>query len=208
MHAYNADATLARSVGSVLAQTYGDFELIIVDDGSRDGSAGMARLLAIEDRRIRTLRQPRAGASAARNRGIEAATGEYITFLGADEVWPPTRLARHIAFMDKAPECGVTLEPDWSGANLFVHRAVFAEAGPFNLDLTDGDEVEWIARVQKLTDWQIHNLAAATPTRPLAPAAAVPPAAKPAPARHLLARRLGGLAALVAGALDAKILTS
>jgi len=208
MHAYNADATMAASVASVLGQTYGDFELIIVDDGSRDGSAGMARLLAIEDRRIRTLRQPRAGATAARNRGIEAATGEYLTFLGADEIWAPTRLARHLAFMDTAPDCGVTLEPDWAGANLFVHRAVFAEAGPFNRELTDGDEVEWIARVQNLTDWQIHNLASVTPPRLLAPVAAVPPTASPMPARHMLARRLGGLAAFVAGALDPRILTS
>jgi glycosyltransferase involved in cell wall biosynthesis len=207
MHAYNADATMAASVASVLGQTYGDFELIIVDDGSRDGSAGMARLLAIEDRRIRTLRQPHGGGAAARNRGLTAAAGEYLTFLTAAEIWAPSRLARHLAFMDKAPECGVTIEPDWASANLFVHRAVFAEAGPFNTDLPDGDEVEWIARVQDLTDWQIHNLGNVAP--PFMPPVGHGPAAsahgRPAPSRPA-ARRFGGMAAFLVGALDRRIL--
>jgi glycosyltransferase involved in cell wall biosynthesis len=196
MSAYNADATMARSVASVLAQSYADFELIIVDDGSRDGSAGMARLLAIEDRRIRTLRQAHAGTASARNRGIAAATGEYLAFLGAGDLWSRTRLARHLAVMESAPECGVTLEAHDETAGLFAHRAVFAEAGPFNADLADGDECEWLARVQDLTDWQVARLEAATPARPVLaggrmPAPPLAAAALPAPR----ARRFGGLAA-------------
>jgi len=192
MPVYNADATMAAAVASVLAQSFGDFELIIVDDGSRDGSAGLARLLAIDDRRIRPLRQVHAGLASARNTGLAAARGEYLAFIGTDDRWAPARLGRHIALMDGMPACGVLLEAGEAARTPFVHRAVFAEAGPFNADLGDDAAREWLARVQDLTDWEIHSLgSAAGVTMPAAGAPAPRPAA-PRPRLGVLAAFLGG----------------
>jgi glycosyltransferase involved in cell wall biosynthesis len=202
MSCYNNDATLAAAVDSILGQTIRDIELIIVDDGSRDGSAGMARLLAIDDRRIRLLRQTRSGALAARNRGIAAATGEYLAFAGAAEIWPHDHLARHLTVMDGTPECGVTT--DAAGAPVLAHAAVLAEAGPFNAELVD-DEREWIARVLALTDWDIQTVSGRDETRRRQTLYTVAPSAAAAvgrrgPAGSGLRARLGLLAARLAGA--------
>lgn len=87
MPCYNAAAHLPASVGSVLAQTFPDWELIAVDDGSTDGT--QAWLKAQADRRIRTLSQPNRGVSAARNAGLATAKGRYVAFLDADDTWSP-----------------------------------------------------------------------------------------------------------------------
>lgn len=98
--AYQAADTLARAVGSVQAQTRTDWELLVVDDGSRDSTAVIAQGLAEADARISVLHQPaNSGAAAARNRAIRAARGRYIAFLDADDTWEPDKLARQIGFM-------------------------------------------------------------------------------------------------------------
>jgi glycosyltransferase involved in cell wall biosynthesis len=96
---WNAAATLAATVASVQAQSLTDWEMLVIDDGSTDGSLALAEALARRDARIRVLAQPRAGAAAARNRGIRAARGRFIAFLDADDLWRPGKLELQIGFM-------------------------------------------------------------------------------------------------------------
>jgi teichuronic acid biosynthesis glycosyltransferase TuaG len=98
---WNAAATLAAAVASVRAQTRGDWEMLIVDDGSTDGSRALAEALAAGEPRIRLLGwAENRGAAAARNAGIRAAQGRVITFLDADDLWRPEKLARQIGYME------------------------------------------------------------------------------------------------------------
>jgi glycosyltransferase involved in cell wall biosynthesis len=101
---YNAERYLGEALESVLAQTYSDYEVIVVNDGSTDGSEQVA--LGFGDR-IRYIRQENAGPGAARNRGIELARGELIAFLDADDLWLPGKLAAQVEFMETHP--GVVL---------------------------------------------------------------------------------------------------
>lgn len=90
--AYNCISSLEYCVCSVRQQTYPDFELILVDDGSTDGSNALCDKLATEDTRIRVIHKPNGGVSSARNAGIDAATGEYITFCDSDDYLEPDYL--------------------------------------------------------------------------------------------------------------------
>jgi len=99
--AYNAAWCLGRSIESVLAQTFRDFELIVVDDGSTDGTGAV--LVAL-DEEIRVVRKPNGGLSSARNAGIAAAGGRYVAFLDADDWWSPEKLARQVELMEARPE--------------------------------------------------------------------------------------------------------
>lgn len=82
---YNKEQSIASTINSVLAQTYKDFEIVVVDDGSTDKSADVVR--AIDDDRIVFISQENQGVSAARNTGIIAAKGEYVAFLDGDDLW-------------------------------------------------------------------------------------------------------------------------
>lgn len=84
---YNTEKELERCVRSVTCQTYRDFELILVDDGSRDGSGAICDALAAEDERIKVIHQKNAGSSEARNTGVRASAGEYLLFLDSDDMW-------------------------------------------------------------------------------------------------------------------------
>lgn len=99
--AYNAAATLRRAISSVLGQTEPPNEVIIVDDGSTDGT----RAIALEyGSAVRCLSQPNGGASAARNRGIEASRADWVAFLDADDEWRPEKLARQRALLAARPQ--------------------------------------------------------------------------------------------------------
>lgn len=102
---YNKEKQIARTLRSVLAQTYQDFEVVIVDDGSTDGSAG--EVGKFSDPRIRLVSQKNAGVSAARNRGIEEARGEHVAFLDADDEWKADYLATQHSLAEKYPGCDV-----------------------------------------------------------------------------------------------------
>lgn len=103
---------LLQAVESVRAQTFGDWELIVADDGSTDGSPEAVE--ALHDARIRVLRQPHAGrAAVARNTGVRAARGEWVAFLDSDDVWEPHKLA---AQLDLARAAGVR----WSYTGLVL----------------------------------------------------------------------------------------
>lgn len=101
---YNREHLLSRSLDSVLAQTFTDFEVLVVDDGSTDGTAVLMAEYEARDGRIRYLSQPRnAGVSAARNRGLREARGDFIAFLDSDDEWFPTKLERQITRFKALP---------------------------------------------------------------------------------------------------------
>jgi glycosyltransferase involved in cell wall biosynthesis len=97
---YNRWPMVRAAVESVLAQTYKSLELIIVDDGSTDGTL---RSLSGCDARARIVRQERKGVAAARNAGVEIAHGKYIAFLDSDDLWLPNKLAVQTEFMEQHP---------------------------------------------------------------------------------------------------------
>jgi glycosyltransferase involved in cell wall biosynthesis len=97
MPVYNAAATLDATVASVVEQSFQRFELIAVDDGSGDESLSLLRAHAARDPRIRVLSQANAGASAARNRGVESGCAPFVAFIDADDIWHCEKLERHIA---------------------------------------------------------------------------------------------------------------
>ena len=96
---YNGEKYIAETIESVLAQTYPDWEMIIIDDGSKDNSAEIIGDYVQKDSRIQYIYQQNAGSAAARNNGIRRAEGQYIALLDADDLWLPTFLEKQIAFM-------------------------------------------------------------------------------------------------------------
>jgi len=124
--AYNAAWCIRRALDSVFAQDYRDFEVIVVDDGSSDGTAA---ILASYGAAVRVVSKPNGGLSSARNAGIAAARGEYVAFLDADDRWLPAKLSRQVALLDRQPGllfCSTTTKveapggqrlPDWRCGN-------------------------------------------------------------------------------------------
>lgn len=104
---YNRAKTLPRAIGSVLAQTYTDYELIIVDDGSTDDTPAVLQPYAAREN-VRVIFQQNAGAAAARNAGVTAALGRYIAFQDSDDEWLPEKLAVAVSALDgPGSEAGV-----------------------------------------------------------------------------------------------------
>lgn len=102
--AFNAVRTVVRTIESALAQTHVQQEVIVVDDGSSDGTADIVTSTFGE--RVRLLRQANAGASSARNSGIAAARGQLIALLDADDIWLPHKLERQVRYLVANPEVG------------------------------------------------------------------------------------------------------
>lgn len=102
---YNKEQSIASTLQTVLKQTYQDFEIVIVNDGSTDHS--VEEVAKVLDLRIHLIHQSNAGVSAARNRGIEEAKGEYIAFLDADDEWKPDYLKTQYELTLKYPGCSV-----------------------------------------------------------------------------------------------------
>ncbi|EKC57918.1 glycosyl transferase, group 2 family protein [human gut metagenome] len=102
---YNKKDQVSNTIATVLAQTYQDFEVIIVNDGSTDDS--VAEVEKVQDSRIRLIHQQNAGVSVARNRGIEASKGDLIAFLDADDEWNPGYLESQYQLFRKYPDCSV-----------------------------------------------------------------------------------------------------
>lgn len=101
MPAYNAARYLSQSVESVRCQTFVDWELIVIDDGSEDETAEIAKRFAVSDARVRVISQENGGQASARNSGLAAARGDLIAFLDADDLWVCDKLERQIAVMEK-----------------------------------------------------------------------------------------------------------
>ncbi len=101
MPAYNCADYIVESIRSVQSQTYRNWELIIADDKSTDGTVDIVRVMAEDDNRIRLLETDRnLGPAAARNRAMDVANGNYIAFLDSDDVWYPDKLQKQLDFME------------------------------------------------------------------------------------------------------------
>lgn len=98
---YNGARFLGETIESVLAQTYPNWEMIIVDDGSIDNSAEIARNYMGKDNRIKLIQQANGGSAAARNNGIKNANGRYIALLDSDDLWEPEFLDSQLNFMNE-----------------------------------------------------------------------------------------------------------
>ncbi|MCB9988482.1 MAG: glycosyltransferase family 2 protein [Rhodospirillales bacterium] len=110
--AYNAETTITETIDSVLAQTYKNLEIIIVDDGSTDGTPALLDAIADKHDNIKIIRQKNAGVAAARNTAIAAAQGSYIAPMDADDLWHPQRIAMHVAALEAAgPQTAVAYSP-------------------------------------------------------------------------------------------------
>lgn len=102
MPLYNSARFLSSSIESVINQTYKNWELLLIDDCSKDDSVIIAQSYSDQDKRIRLLRLPKnSGAAIARNEGIRIASGRYISFLDSDDIWLPNKLKEQIDFMEK-----------------------------------------------------------------------------------------------------------
>lgn len=101
---YNCAKFLGQAIDSALKQTYRDFEIIVVDDGSTDGTRA---LVAVYEESVRYVYQSNQGASAARNAALSRSNGEFIAYLDADDLWRPDKLSRQVEFLDAHPNCGL-----------------------------------------------------------------------------------------------------
>lgn len=116
----NGERFIAEAIESVIAQTFADWELILVDDGTTDGATAIAQRYAAEHPgRIRYIEHPgheNRGMSASRNAGIRAARGEFVAFVDADDIWLPRRLEVHVAVLDAHADVSMTMAPTllWS----------------------------------------------------------------------------------------------
>ena len=166
--AYNATATLADTVASVRRQRAGQLEIVIVDDGSTDGTATLVRELG-ED--IRYIHQSNAGAAAARNTGLAGATGQLIAFLDADDEWPDDSLALRLAALAQHPDWSLVqgrtlairadrgpMSPaashgdPWVGPLLgsaLIRRPVFEQVGLFDSALQPAEDLDWFVRARE-----------------------------------------------------------
>lgn len=102
---YNKAPYIISTLQCVFQQTYTQYEIVVVDDGSTDD--GVDRVESVNDDRIRIIRQKNGGVSAARNRGIAEARGEYVAFLDADDEWKPDYLSSQMELVRKYPQCSV-----------------------------------------------------------------------------------------------------
>jgi glycosyltransferase involved in cell wall biosynthesis len=166
---YNCEAYLGEAIESVLAQTYRPIDVIVVDDGSSDRSAAVARSFP----EIRCCAQPHAGAGAARNRGVALARGMFLAFLDADDLWARDKLERQMAAFraDPAldmvhsrirqfhsPELAEDVKARLRGAGsvlsghvstMLVRRASFDRVGPFPVGWRVGEFIDWYARARE-----------------------------------------------------------
>jgi glycosyltransferase involved in cell wall biosynthesis len=169
--AYNAERYLAQALESVVRQTHTEIEIVVVDDGSTDRSADVAR--SYPDSRVRVVEQPNGGPAAARNHGVRLARGELLAFLDADDLWEPRKLelqlealqahpAPAMAFGDLiqvrgpadpwAPElapCGDAMRAPSIGT-LLIRVPDFRRVGFFETRWRVGEFIDWYARARHL----------------------------------------------------------
>lgn len=103
---YNAREVIRETIETVLAQSWKDYEIVVIDDGSTDGSGAIVQEFGD---RIRYVRQENGGVARARNRGIAESTGHYIALLDHDDLWHPMKLEKQVALLDRRPEVGMVI---------------------------------------------------------------------------------------------------
>lgn len=105
---FNAERTIGATLASICRQTYQALDIIVVDDGSTDGSASIVAACAEQDRRIRILKQPNSGVAAARNSGAAATDAEFLAFVDADDLWAPSKIALQLRALEQGgPSAGL-----------------------------------------------------------------------------------------------------
>ena len=115
--AYNAEQTIIKTIESIQRQTFTDYEIIVIDDGSTDQTKDVVS--RIEDRRLKISAYQNAGAATARNRGIAQATGKYLAFIDADDLWTPDKLELQLEALQKNPTAGVAYS--WT-TSVFLYK--------------------------------------------------------------------------------------
>lgn len=171
--AYNREAFLGEALESLAAQKEaGDLEVIVVDDGSADGTGERVREFreAHPELPVHYIFQEHAGISAARNRGILEAKGDWIAFLDSDDLWHPEKLKKQRAYLEEHPCCRIVFtryenfadlpeggpgegekrilesEDPWYLACALAEKRLFEEGGLFSMELTVGEDDEWVLR--------------------------------------------------------------
>ncbi len=164
---YNGDRYLAEAIESVVQQTYQPIEIILVDDGSTDNSANIARSY----KQVRYIYQSNQGVAVARNVGISQARGEFIALLDQDDRWTPNKLSVQIKYLLEHQNIGYTLakmrvflepgteKPSWLKAeylsedipgyivgSLVIRKSVLEKVGEFNLHYKFGNDSDWFFR--------------------------------------------------------------
>ncbi len=161
--AYNASSYLADALDALAAQDHPDVEIIVVDDGSGDDTADIARARP----GVKVVQQANAGPSAARNAGIAVAKGEFITFCDADDRFRPTKVSAQVGYLREHPGVGCVLaqhetfyadgtsRPDWltdeegvQPQSALVRRSVVEQVGGFNPDYRLTEGLEWLSRMR------------------------------------------------------------
>ena len=167
---FNGERYLAEALDSIISQNYHPIEIIVVDDGSTDGSAEVA---AGYGNTVTYVCQVNAGPAAARNTGIKSAKGEYLAFLDADDIWVSDKLERQLACLEARPEIGICaghyqnfwapelkeeedrLRAQGAGEpqpgtlpSMLIRRSVFDTVGLLNQELKHRDSMEWLGRAK------------------------------------------------------------
>jgi len=167
---FNGEQYLGETLDSVLNQSYSPVEIIVIDDGSTDGTFDVVRKYGSQ---LTYVRQENSGAPSARNRGLAAAKGEFVSFLDADDLWHPDKLMRQMKCFRDRPELDVCIThlqnfwipeldeerrnfeghrladvlPGWVTQTLLTRRAFFDKIGWFNPSLRLGDGTDWFLRI-------------------------------------------------------------
>ncbi|MEM6705641.1 MAG: glycosyltransferase family A protein [Acidobacteriota bacterium] len=167
--AWNAVRFLPAALDSVRQQTYGAAEILVVDDGSTDGTAEIARRAAD----VVLLESPQSGPSAARNLAVDRASGEVVAFLDADDLWLPEKLEKQIAALAAEPAAGLCLcqeicfveegkpLPPWARPHLLephtgllsttiVRRQALDDIGPFDESMRQAEDLDWFSRAESV----------------------------------------------------------
>ncbi len=164
---WNGAAFLAEALASVLSQEPAVDEIVVIDDGSTDGSGDIARGFGP---RVRCVRQENGGLAAARNAAVREARSDLIAFLDSDDLWPPGRLAGLLRALEENPDCGIVqgrlrrlvrneqtrrwelVNESWRAPNVstaLIRRSVFTLVGPFDASVAGGDDVDWLLRAKE-----------------------------------------------------------
>lgn len=125
--AYNSGQTICSTIRSVLSQTFTDFEIIVIDDGSKDST--LAQLSTISDPRLKVFSQENCGVSHSRNRGVDYATGDFIAFLDADDLWMPDKLKDQLEVLQASPTAAVA----YSWVDYMDETDTFLRAGQHSI---------------------------------------------------------------------------
>jgi len=167
---HNGERHLAETIESVRRQTYQSLEIVVIDDGSTDSSAAIARRYD----GVHVISQPNGGVASSRNLGMTAGHGEFIAFLDQDDLWLPEKIAAQMALLLRDPEVGFALtmqrrfvtegeptpewvRPEWIDRDLLgndpsallVRRATLELVGPFNPAFQQASDVDWFFRASE-----------------------------------------------------------